>query len=306
MKRILFACLLCAVSFSCTRVVVQKNPTALDRGIRYYRPKPYLFVSLDSAPDAGKPAITATTTIKQAAPLQFQQMTAGVGSSDGIRLASADESPAPRPGESSGSGGGNGEQPAPRPGGAVSEGGTKPKISIQMMYMPDFAEEYSIRLAPGLGIGELNIKLDNGWNLTSVGIKTDQQTDEIIKSTADLVSSLGSSFGESGKNPTMSVLATNVPLGFYEAVIATDPCGRKQLYGWRYIGFMPFQTCPTEACGMQAVACNDPCAIFGLVVDSTGVMRFEKLADIPHMRQHTTLEPPAFRTIEMIPLGEQN
>ncbi|WP_156514870.1 hypothetical protein [Planctomyces sp. SH-PL14] len=277
--------------------MVHKNPTAKDKGVRYYRPKPYLFVSLDSAPDAGKPAITATTTIKQAAPLQFQQMTADVGGAGRIQLASGNEPPAPRPGQAPETV----EHPPARPGGAVLDG-TKPKISIQMMYMPDFAEEYSIQLQPGLGIGELNIKLDNGWNLTSVGIKTDQQTDEIIKSTADLVSSLGSTFGEGGGSSKMSVLATNVPLGFYEAVIATDPCGRKQLYGWRYIGFMPFQTCPTDACGMQAVSCNDPCAIYGLVVDSTGVMRFERLADIPHMKQHTTLEPPAFRTIEEIPL----
>ena len=168
------------------------------------------------------------------------------------------------------------------------------KVSIQLTYLPDFGEEYAIQLKPWLGIGELNIKLDNGWNLTSVGIKTDQQTDEFIKSTADLISSVGdaagniSSLGKERGKPSLSILATNIPFGFYEAVIATDPYGKKQLYGWRYIGFMPFQACPVSTGGIEHACCYDN-AIYGLVFGADGVMQFRQLGLIPEL--HATSIP---------------
>jgi hypothetical protein len=80
------------------------------------------------------------------------------------------------------------------------------------------------------------------------------------------------------------VLATNIPFGFYEAVIARDPHGRKQLYGWRYIGFMPFQACPVHPSGATPVCCDDPSAVYGLVMDQHGTLRFEKIAEIPHLK----------------------
>ena len=53
-------------------------------------------------------------------------------------------------------------------------------------------------------------------------------------------SEAGSQREERRREPQGRILATNIPFGFYEAVIARDPKGKKQLYGWRYVGFMPF------------------------------------------------------------------
>lgn len=279
--------LVCLSAVACTRVVVHKDPGEHDKGIRYYRPKPYLFIVPDGGGGGGKAAFTVT----QGAPLKIQQeTTASAAAGDAAVRQAAYQA-------------GHPQQPAapqatPTPAGPslapslpvrpqASGGGQEPtKISISMMYMPDFAEEYSIQLRPGLGIGELNVKLDNGWNLTSVGIKTDQQTDEIIKSTADLIGSLGKlkpqGFREGQPEDTgVRVLATNVPFGFYEAVIAHAPNGKKQLYGWRYIGFMPFQACPVEPAGGAAVCCGDPNAVYGLVMDKDGILRFEPIGAIP-------------------------
>lgn len=282
-----FALCLATISFGCTHVTVKKNPKDCDKGIRYYRPKPYLFITPDSAPGADSPAVlSATTTVKQKIPFDVNVLNPAAADATDRPL---DLQPAAYFTDDKAK-----EQAAKlkkreEETGMDDKGGLKPlssppKVSIQMMYLPDFAEEYSIRLHPGLGIGELNMKLENGWNLTSVGIKTDQQTDEIIKSTADLISSVGSLAGKNFKSGDgtggITILATNIPFGFYEAVIATDPCGRKQLYGWRYIGFMPFQSCPTTAVGMQTVSCDDPMAIYGLVIDANGVLRFERLIDV--------------------------
>lgn len=268
---------------SCTSVVVRKNPDENDRGIRYYRPKPYLFISPDNGQSGGdKPAFT----INQGKELQVQlkQPTANLNKSNSDITTVSFEQEDQKKDKVNQS-----QSNADKKNNPLAL--EKVKISMQLVYLPDFAEEYSIRMLPGMGIGELNIKLDNGWNLTSVGIKTDQQTDEIIKSTADLVSSLGTAakgFREDkGANNLVDdstgirVYATNIPFGFYEAVIATDPCGKKQLYGWRYIGFMPFQACPTNVCGANTVNCCDPDTIFGMVMEANGVLVFKQLHQIP-------------------------
>lgn len=276
--RIIVMIVSCLCLCACTRVVVHKDPGVHDKGIRYYRPKPYLFIVPGEGGGGGKePAFT----VSQGAPIEIKSVQAdpSVGA---IKQAAGQTDPQPKlqglPEKRD-----KNQPTAPTP----------TKISISMAYMPDFAEEYSIQLRPGLGIGELNVTLENGWNLTSVGIKTDQQTDEILKSTADLVSSVGGllkplGFKEGDPEPPGRILATNIPFGFYEAVIARDPKGKKQLYGWRYVGFMPFQGCPVEAGGSSPVCCGDPSAIYGLVMDKDGIMRLEQIATIPTL-------PPAVK-----------
>ena len=166
-------------------------------------------------------------------------------------------------------------------------------ISMSLQYLPDFAEEYAINFRPGLGSGQLNLTLENGWNLTSVGITTDQQTDEIIGSVASALSSaanaaqafgFGSNVDPNRNQPENQSLqpdmyGSNVPFGFYEAVIATGPNGKKQLYGWRYVGFMPFQSCPVEAGGSQRSCCNSG-DIFGMVFIN-GVLQFQRISELP-------------------------
>jgi hypothetical protein len=165
------------------------------------------------------------------------------------------------------------------------------KISMKLEYLPDFSEEYAINLKPGLGTGNFEFELENGWNLTSLNAETDQQTAEIIGSIGSLVGSALPLFGNKATNegtdkqvqntsgcpPT--IYGSNVPFGFYEAVIACDPHGRKQLYGWRYVGFMPFQACPVEPRGAQQVCC-DTQDIYGMVFVN-GVLQFQKIHAIP-------------------------
>jgi len=315
MKR--FACLCIAVVFlaGCTSVKVTKDPKPHDKGFRYYRPKPYLMITpgVVEAP-APDPAFTSTTVTTQDSPVKVATPAtpkgAAVVGDPNVRLAQYESdrpevlafgpTPTPTatippvPAVNAGvlnTGGSSSGAPPSAPGAnqpaAAAPAADKIKATISLMYMPDFAEEYSVRLCPGLGIGELSIELENGWNLTSVGMKTDQQTAEIITSAANLIGSVGKAAGIGGTDatPIANVLATNIPFGMYEAVIAQDPSGRKQLYGWRYVGFMPFQSCPVTACGMQSVSCHDPNAIYGLVMDNTGTMRFERIGEIPFMKQ---------------------
>lgn len=246
MGRVALLALVALSLAACTRVSVTKNPDDCTEGIRYYRPKPYLFITAGGG-GGGDP--TFTTTIQQHKELKIKQV--------GL------ESALPETAEHTE----NREQDGSAP---------KNAVSIELVYLPDFSEEYAIDLRPGLGIGELNVQLENGWNLTTIGIKTDQQVDEIIGSVAEVVGAVP----EAGwKRKPPCIYATNIPFGFYEAVIARDPYGRKQLYGWRYVGFMPFQACPTDASGMEHVCC-DSTTIYGLVwVDN--MLQFRPIADIP-------------------------
>lgn len=199
------------------RTFVRKNPLPNDKGIRYYRPKPYLKVA---------PFVNAVT------------------------------------GEAS-----------------------TTQVAIDLVYMPDFSEEYAIHARSGFGINNTSITLDQGWNLTGLDVQLDSQTDENLTALGSLISSLpttgaGLSRGTGGEG--FVVTATNVPLGFYEAVLGAGPCG-KQLYGFRYVGFMPFATCPTAGCGgPDGFDCQTAGhELYGLVFEN-GVMTFKTINDIQH------------------------
>ena len=271
----------------CTRVTVQKVNHFKEvrgekeyKGVRYYRPKPYLFIKPGPPAEADPPK--AVATIYQETPFKISQASFGNASELGVvsfrdqeneNTDTADNTRTPKP---------NIDAITAAPGSETTgtASNSRPsKISIDMVYMPDFAEEYAVQLKPGLGIGELNMTLEDGWNLTNVGIKTDQQTDEILSSVAEVVDAASGFGSKAGDTPSSALYATNVPFGFYEAVIATDPCGKKQLYGWRYVGFMPFQSCPVQPSGQSPVNCH--CGeIFGLVfVD--GILQFARIGEIP-------------------------
>ncbi|MCC6508810.1 MAG: hypothetical protein IT423_06865 [Pirellulaceae bacterium] len=155
-------------------------------------------------------------------------------------------------------------------------------VSITLDYLPDFSEEYSINVRSGLGFADVNVGLQDGWNLVSINQKLDSQTDETIKATGDLlkavVSSPTSGSGQSQARPVIQVPARNVPLGYYEAVIGKNRHGKKQLFGFRYVGFMPYQACPIDVCGSCTAACDDG-LLYGLTFDS-GVMTFKPLCDM--------------------------
>lgn len=225
---LLFPCL----SGCAPRVKVKPHPSPYDKGIRYYRPKPYLLVT-----SAGESSTTKSGEITTTPNERF--------------------------------------------------------VNIQLQYLPDFEEEYAIEVKSGMGIADVNIALEDGWNLTSINQKLDSQTDENLQAAASLMSSIGkvaatgASADASGREnapPAFEVRATNVPLGYYESVIGRDGCGRKRLYGFRYVGFLPFQACPVAMTGADCGNCQST-EVYGLVFDR-GVMTFKSLAQIQQLPSH--------------------
>lgn len=157
---------------------------------------------------------------------------------------------------------------------------TDKMVSISLDYLPDFSEEYSIKVRPGLGTADVEITLDDGWNLTAINQNLDSNFDDNVKAVAELVKAAGGAAvkGVDGNQSNeMVVCATNVPIGYYESVIGRGLGCEKRLYGWRYVGFAPFNSCPTEMMGTECVGCEDfHGAIYGLVFEK-GVMRFKQL-----------------------------
>lgn len=182
----------------CTpKMIVRKSPTDHNRGIRYYRPKPYLKI---------EPAEIAVDKNESA-------FVPGL-------------------------------------------------VRISLVYMPDFSEEYSIEVRSGLGIANVGIKLEDGWNLTEISQELDSQTDENVEAISSLLKAAGgliptSERGNSAEDVSFTVPARNVPLGFYESVVGRDACDVKRLYGFRYVGFIPFAGCPIEMSGHSHALCID-------------------------------------------------
>lgn len=162
-------------------------------------------------------------------------------------------------------------------------------VQIELQYLPDFAEEYAIDVRSGFGIADVAITLEDGWNLTSINQKLDSQTDENVRAMAEVVRGAASltnpnervSNPDAMKAPAFRVKASNVPLGYYESVIGKDGCGRKRLYGFRYVGFIPYQSCPIEMCGSDVGHCQST-EIYGLVFEN-GVMVFRPLHQVQEL-----------------------
>jgi hypothetical protein len=250
----------------CTTVVVKKDPGPHDWGVRYYRPKPYLYIG------------------PVAQPQPQQQQAKDSQSQHTPTHQSTDETAKTDPSASSGK---------------ASESGTLTdnnfiKVAIELKYLPDYNEEYSIKLRPGIGTGTLGFSLADGWNLTNINMQTDQKLPELIGSIAQLfgagagggtsggVKRGGGGVGQDQSRSDLNVIVDtrpDVPLGFYEAVIATDPTGRKSLFGWRYVGFMPFTGCPIQPCVETKTVVCGPKDLWGLVATPNSI-KFQPLGEI--------------------------
>src|SRR5262245_40595565 len=106
-----FVCLL-----GCTTVVVHKNPKDCDRGIRYWRPKPYLFIGPAGSPDQANPKAPDPPSDEKKNPAAVAPTAA---------------------------------MPAKANGEPAAEN-LFMKVAMEIKYLPDYNEEYSIRLKPGL------------------------------------------------------------------------------------------------------------------------------------------------------------
>jgi len=73
----------------------------------------------------------------------------------------------------------------------------------------------------------------------------------------------------------------DAPFGYYESVFWHDACGKKHLYGWRYIGFMPFNSCPVQACpNIHDAHCDDPDQFWALIPTSGASLQFIRIGDL--------------------------
>ena len=152
-------------------------------------------------------------------------------------------------------------------------------VWLEQVVLPDFGEEYSIHVRSGLGTNDTEIRLDDGWNLTALNVDLDSQFDENLKAVADVIEAVPRATASGiSSTPSMVVRATNVPLGLYESVISTGTDCNKRLYGFRYVGFMPYTTCPVESCGLEQTSCRTG-EIYGLTMEG-GVMVFRRLNEI--------------------------
>jgi hypothetical protein len=258
MSRVIALLTLALACGGCARMVVTKDPKPHDKGIRFYRPKPYLFigpaggaVSSSSDKGGGNKGDVPPQEALPAPPAEETQATSYTEGADGKTKLAMTDPPVLA---------------------------TVP-VTMHIEYLPDYSEEYSIRVTPGLGQAELNVQLQNGWNLNSVDAKTDQKYAEIIGSVASLVGAVGKA-GLKDEGPFSHAQAeSNVPLGYYEAVIAVNECGRKEMLGWRYVGFMPCFTCPVKACvHRDQVTCDDE-SMYALVFER-GTLRMKKMAEM--------------------------
>jgi len=159
-------------------------------------------------------------------------------------------------------------------------------VSITLEYLPDFSEEYAIDVRSGFGVAEVAIKLEDGWNLTEINQQLDSQTDENLSAMADVIRAVGSTIptaGGDGEKPLqITAAASEVPLGYYESVIGCGSDGKKRLYGFRYVGFLPYQMCPVSMGGSEYACCGDPAApLYGLTFEN-GRMVFKNLQQLQH------------------------
>lgn len=188
-------------------------------------------------------------------------------------------------------------------------------VTLELKYLPDFSEEYSINVSPGLGVANVEISLEEGWNLTGINQQLDSKFSENLQAVGSLIGAVAPKgligTADEGETPPGTVkqvvAARNIPIGFYESVIGKDGgCrGKKRLYGWRYVGFAPYNACPLDAScgGSEHIACNDGSlngVLYGLTFIN-GVMVFKPL----HRFTELTPEGAAMTEITIEPIPEQ-
>lgn len=158
-------------------------------------------------------------------------------------------------------------------------------VRISLAYLPDFSEEYAIDVRTGCGTANVGIKLEDGWNLTEISQDLDSQTDENIEAIGSLVKAVGgivptAAAQDSAADVSFTVPSRNVPIGFYESVVGRDAHGCKRLYGFRYLGFLPYAGCPVDMGGHERSCCGDGLQpLYGLTFDN-GTMVFQPLDEM--------------------------
>lgn len=154
-------------------------------------------------------------------------------------------------------------------------------VTITVEHLPDFTEEYAVKIRAGLGKNHTSVTLNDAGVLTGLDADVDSNFAEILKAATGAIpgaKATGASDARAASDTAMCVAAYQVPNGFYEAVVSRGHDGRKRLYGWRYVGFAPFNQCPMESSGVECTTCENTC-LYGLV-NIGGRMMFRPLSEI--------------------------
>ena len=188
----------------------------------------------------------------------------------------------------------------PKPYLMIKPGATAGTVDISTTQLPDYNEEYSIHICAGLGTNNTQVTLDDGWNLTGLNVDVDSKATELIGAATNAATSLAG-LADKGNGSAITVSAKDVPMGLYEAVIGQDDCGRKHLYGWRYVGFMPYTQCPTYATGGPFQQdCQS--GLWGLLWKND-TLTFMKISDI-EVSSFTPPAPSGANAAEEVSAGE--
>lgn len=99
----------------------------------------------------------------------------------------------------------------PRPYLLVSSQGENLKSEI--LWLPDYSQEYTVNLRPGIGRSNLDLKLKDGWMLTEMGAETDSRFSEALSAFGNVL--------EAART------ASSDPVGLYRLDI--DPAGNVKL-----------------------------------------------------------------------------
>jgi len=77
-------------------------------------------------------------------------------------------------------------------------------VFFQIIYLPDLAEKYGIRMKSGSGTLETDISLEDGWNLTGINMKADTKTAETLQGIGSIVEGVGGAISAAmpGVGPT--------------------------------------------------------------------------------------------------------
>jgi hypothetical protein len=146
----------------CAAVEVKKVTSESQEGIRFYRPHPYLLVTM------GVPPVVATDQTVTPKPSES-------GQSPG---------PTSKPGQTPGATKTKVKGPATpptEPGKSDAQSTSKPdQIYVQLIWLPDKNENYSIMTKSGLGTVNTSFTLKDGWELVQFGGNVDTKIPETL------------------------------------------------------------------------------------------------------------------------------
>lgn len=184
------------------------------------------------------------------------------------------------------------------------DGASPNMYSVELQHHADYSEEYSAHIYSGLGTNNTKLTFSPSGTLSETDVSVDSGASAFLTAAATLLGTTpnllagrppaaggNTKSAKDGVPTPFTVKAYGVPIGLYEAVLSAGVDGRKKLYGWRYVGFLPFDQCPVESAGGVAKSCDDN-DLFGLVTIGNA-MYFRRLADMKNEPEDKELNAPA-------------